>query len=249
MFFTPPILIITGMLLLLIALSVAMIAWRRESGLLAMRDTPTLSVAELHERHRRAINGLSTLGEAIEVVGTIECDEPLAAPYSETVCVAYSYSVNESSERHTVRAGRPSSREYAFGGRDEQRRHVARFYVRDASGRVAIDPVGAQIDLLETVARYEAYSGIAGSERRIWREERALPLGNRVYVLGYLLSDQGEPLLGRHPIEHSRRFLISYRDEASLSSHVRLQAYALYASAIIAVAVAVAAWIAAAMRV
>jgi hypothetical protein len=248
MFFTPPILIISGMLLLLIALSIAMIAWRRESGLLAMRDTPTISIAELNARHRHAIHGLKRLGEPIEVVGTIECDEPLVAPYSETVCVAYNYSVNESSERYSIRPGKPSSRDYAFGGRDEQRRHVARFYVRDASGRVAIDPVGAQIDMLETVARYEAYSGLAGSERRIWREERALPLGNRVYVLGYLLSDQDEPLLGSHPLEPGRRFLISYRDEASLSSQVRLQAYALYAGAIIAAAAAVAAWIAAAMQ-
>jgi hypothetical protein len=62
------------------------------------------------------------------------------------------------------------------------------------------------------------------------------------------LSDQDEPLLGSHPLEPGRRFLISYRDEASLSSQVRLQAYALYAGAIIAAAAAVAAWIAAAMQ-
>jgi hypothetical protein len=247
MLLSPTSLIIAGALLLLIALGAAIIAWRRESGLVAMADAPTLSAAEVAERHRRALHGSDAMGQPIEVVGTLECAAPLAAPYSETICVAYSYTVSEANERRVVRSDGRSTRAHVFGGQDDQQRHVARFYVRDASGRIAVDPAGAAIEMIETVARYEAYSGLAGSERQIWREERALPLGYRVYVLGYLLSDQGEPLLGRHPVERGRRFLISHRDEASLSTRVRIQAYALYAGALTAAAAAVAVWIAAAM--
>jgi hypothetical protein len=246
MLLSPTSLMIAGALLLLIAIGAAVVAWRRESGLVAMDSTPTLSVAELSERHHHAASGRAAMGQPVEVVGTIECDAPLAAPYSETICVAYRYTVSEANEQRVIRPNGHSARTHAFAGQDDQYRHVARFYVRDASGRIPIDPDGAAIEMIETLARYEAYSGLAGSERQVWREERALPLGYRVYVLGYLLSDQGEPLLGRHPVERGRRFLISHRDEASLIARVRTQAYALYAGAILAAAGAVAAWIAAA---
>ncbi|PDW04781.1 GIDE domain-containing protein [Candidatus Viridilinea mediisalina] len=240
-------LIIFGLVLFVIAGVAVAVAWRREGKVLAMRDAPTLSTAELLDRHRTGMTGFSQLGEAVEVVGTIECEHPLAAPFSETICVAYRYRVNESTDQRLPTPDGGSQRDFAFSGLDDYERHVPRFYVRDASGRIAIDPKGATFDLIEKVARYEAYTGLAGSERQIWREEYVLPLGNRVYVLGYLLSDQDEAIIGRHPLEKDRHFLISHRDEDSLSSKVRTQAYMLYGGALLALGGAIAAWIAAAL--
>jgi hypothetical protein len=211
----------------------AIVAWRSEGGLIAIRETETSSVAQLLARH-----GARRLGGAAEVVGTIECDSPLQAPYSQGWCVAYDYSVAEDKERLGY-AGIGGAGQHSLThqrGRhtighsfDQHDNRVARFYVRDSSGRIAVDTAGAQIDLLETVARYESYTGAQPNvERQIWREEHALPLGNRAYVLGYLADVGGEPVLMRHPLDRSRRFIISHRDEASLLARARLKAYGLY---------------------
>jgi hypothetical protein len=236
-------LIIGGVLLGLFAAGAAALAWRDESSLLAMGDVPTLSVAEVAERHRRAAHGAAALGQPVEVVGTIECDAPLRAPYSETLCVAYAYNVTEESERIIGRPGSRNARELEFGGRDEQNRRVPRFYVHDATGRIAVDPAGARIDMVETVARYEEYSGLGGAEREIWREERALPLGNRVFVLGYLTTEGGAPLIGRHPTARGRRFIISHRDEGSLATRTGLRTYGLYLTALLGAAGAAACFV------
>jgi hypothetical protein len=220
------ILIGAAIVLGLAAVAAAGLAWRGESSLLAMGDTPTVSVAEAVARHRRALQGGPPLGEPVEVVGTIECDAPLQAPYSEQLCVAYDYVVSEEHERRVGRRGLYRGREVESHSLDVDERRAPRFYVHDATGRIAVDPEGAQIDMLETVARYSKFTGDGGSEREIWREEHALLLGYRVYVLGYLADDGGQPVLRRHPA--GRRFLISHRDERAFAAAVRRRAYALY---------------------
>lgn len=212
-----------GLALIVIAVLATAFAWRGESSLLAMRDAPTLSVAEVAEQHRRAQHGA-----AVEVVGTVECDSPLQAPYSEQLCVAYDYVVTEESERHIARRGLRPPREIEHHSTDLQDRRVPRFYVHDASGRIAVDTAGAQFDLLETVMRYEEFVGLRGSEREIWREERALLLGHRVYVLGYIADDGGRPVLRCHPSNPARRLLVSHRDEQTFTAAVRRRAYGLY---------------------
>ncbi|NTU83796.1 MAG: hypothetical protein HGA45_31225, partial [Chloroflexales bacterium] len=163
------ILIAGGGLLALAAVAAAFVAWRIESSLLAMRDTLIISVADVVEQHRLAAHGAAAFGQPVEVIGTIECDAPLQAPYSEALCVAYSYAVTEESEQIIGRPGSRQAREFEFSGHDAQQRHVPRFYVRDATGRVAIDPADARLDMVETVARFESYTGLLGSALR--REE------------------------------------------------------------------------------
>jgi hypothetical protein len=221
-------LIAGGGALALIAVAVTVFAWRGETSLIAMAETETLSTTEVLERYLRARGGGQTFGEAVEVVGTVECDAPLQAPYSDKLCVAYDYVVNEESEQQIRGLGGRKGREVEFTSVNLDDRRVPRFYVRDGSGRVAVAPAGAQLDLKETVARYEEYSNLRGNEREIWREERALLLGEQVYVLGYLLDDGGQPVIGRHPLHPERRFLVSYRDERAFAGAMRRRAYGLY---------------------
>ncbi len=229
------ILTLGGGLLILFAAVAAGVAWHAESGLIAMRRTPTLSAAEVAARHTWALRGAAPLGQAVEVLGTIECDEPLSAPYSETQCVAYEYSVHDERARTIKRPGARTTYKVEFGGRDDTSQRVKRFYVRDASGRVAVDPAGASIEMPETVARYEAYTGLGGSEHTIWREERALALGNRVFVLGYLCDDQGEPVIGRYP-GAGQPFIISHRAEEALKARATAKTYGLYIGAVLGLA-------------
>lgn len=228
------IMLIAAAVLGLLGMGLAIWGWSSESNLIVINETPTSTVAEVGTAHRAALGGGARLGGPVEVVGTIECDLPLIAPYSETRCVAYEYSVTEENERR-VGGGYAGGhyrrgREIETNTFDNHHRRVERFYVRDATGRIAVDPAGAAIDLVETVARYESYTGMLGSEREIWREEYALPEGYRVFVLGYLTDVGGEPLIARHPVEKSKRFLISHRGEDDLRGRTRLKSYGLYAA-------------------
>jgi hypothetical protein len=227
------ILSIVAAILAIAGLIAAIVAWRGESSMLAISETETLSVAEVFTKHR-----LGRLGHAVEVMGTIECDAPLQAPYSEALCVAYSYTVSEDKERLGY-TGYGTNHQHSLVSRrgqhnighslDHQGSQVPRFYVRDSTGRIAVDTDGAFIDMPETVARYESYTGAElNVERQIWREEHALPLGNRAYILAYLANDHGEPVLMRHPVDGARRFIISHRDEQALLSYTRWRAYGLY---------------------
>ncbi|NTW97653.1 MAG: hypothetical protein HGB28_03800 [Oscillochloris sp.] len=235
-------LLLVALVLILCGLVAALFAWRGESSLIAMRETETVSIAEVIARHR-----VGRLGQLVEVVGTSECDAPLRAPYSETTCLAYDYVVSNEKEQNNYRPPRRPHDYLSWGSNnhgsylsDRERysvsrdidmhdQRVPRFYVRDASGRIAVDTAGAEMDLLETAARFESYtSGDMNVERHIWREEHALPLGNRVYILATLADEAGEPVLMRHPVDRSRRFIISHRDERTFLNRTRLRTYGLY---------------------
>ena len=101
--------------------------------------------------------------------------------------------------------------------------------MRDASGRVLVDPTNAELDLQAIDERYEVVtSSLGDSERRTRREEKALPLGQPVYVLGYMAERQGQPVIQRHPSDSSKKFLISYRSEQELTSANKWRAALLY---------------------
>ncbi|MEO7908030.1 MAG: GIDE domain-containing protein [Roseiflexaceae bacterium] len=60
------------------------------------------------------------------------------------------------------------------------------------------------------------------------REEKGLPLGQPVYVLGYLGERQGQPIIQRNVSDSSKKFLISYRSEQALTRSNRLRAAVFY---------------------
>ncbi|NTV65705.1 MAG: hypothetical protein HGA65_19530 [Oscillochloris sp.] len=221
----------------LVGMIAVLFAWRGEGSIIAMRETETLSIAQVLAMHRAG-----RLGQLVEVVGTSECDSPLRSPYSETICLAYDYSISEELERLGRPAGLdqvcfslttgPQGRRRLSHNFNTSDQRVPRFYVRDASGRIAVDTEDAEMDLLETMARFESYTSGAGeigeTERQIWREEHALPLGNRVYILATLANVNGEPVLMRNPVSRRQRFIISHRDERSFLNRTRLRTYGLY---------------------
>lgn len=228
------VMLVVGAVLLIIAAVCAGLGWRGESRLLAITETGTSSAAEIATQHQRAAAGQARFGEPVELSGVIECDAPLRAPLSRTPCVAYSYNVTQEVEKEYGYGRGLARREYEhelhFHNGDTQR--VGGFWICDASGRVYVDPAGAELDLKETDRRFEAYSNHNGSsERETWSEERSLPVGHRAYVLGYLGTQNGQPVVMRHPLNRAQRFLISYRDEQALVGHTRWRSYGLYLAA------------------
>jgi len=222
------ILLCAGGLLLMVAAICVTAALRGEDRLLAIQDTPTSSAQDILAIHRN--NG--AYGQACEVTGVIECDASLSGPLSGQSCVAYSHTLT------WEEWGRPSGFDrrhgtsdliYRNGGTEFDDRRAPTFWVRDASGRVLIDPINAELDLQAIDSRYEVVTSSFGdSERRTRREEKGLLLGRQVYVLGYMGERQGQPVIQRHPSNPSKKFLISYRDEQALTRTNRMRAAVFY---------------------
>jgi hypothetical protein len=222
------ILLCAGGLLLLIAAIYVTVALRGEERLLAILDTPTSSALDIQSIHRN--NG--AYGQACEVAGVIECDASLSGPLSGQACVAYSHSLMWEEwgkpGLFDKRSG-TSDLVYRTGGTEFDDRRAQTFWVRDASGRVLVDPINAELDLQAIDSRYEVVtSGYGDSERRTRREEHGLPLGQPVYVLGYLAERQGQPIIQRHASDPSKKFLISYRSEQALTRTNRLRTAVFY---------------------
>lgn len=224
----------SGAGLLLVAAVCAILGWRGESRLIAITETGTSSAAEVAEQHRRATVGQARFGEPVELCGMIECDSPLRAPLSRTPCVAYSYSVSQEVEKEQHYGYGPLRHEVEHEAHfhDGATQRAAGFWVCDPSGRVYVELAGAELDLKETDRRFESYTNHNGtSEREVWSEERSLPVGHQVYVLGYLGTKDGQPVVMRHPLDKAKRFLVSYRDEQELLGHTRWRSYGLYLAA------------------
>lgn len=224
-----------GLVLFAIAIACAVFGWRQESSLNDIVGTHSSTAGELQARFKRSQIGHT--GDRVEISGILDVDEALLAPRSETPCAAFDYTrIQEDWERRRYTMGWQMNQvvqdnrteRLVYRNQDRQHKQVPRFWVRDETGRVEVDPEGAQFDLKESDSGFECYTNGTNTERRIQHLERGLPVGQQVYVLGYLLNNDGEPLIARYPLGGEQRFLISYRNERQLTSKTRTQSYGLY---------------------
>lgn len=225
-----------GCILFMIAIACAVFAWRKESSLNDIASTRTSTAADLQARFRRSRSGHT--GDRVELSGILEIEgDALIAPRSETPCAAFDYTrIQEDWERrrntmdwqmNQVMQDRRTER-LVYRNQDRRREQLPRFFVRDDTGRVEVDSEGAQFDLKETDTGFECYTNGTSTERRIQHLERCLPMGQQVYVLGYLQNNNGAPLVARYPLGSEQRFLISYRTEEQLTGRARTHSYGLY---------------------
>lgn len=164
-------------------------------------------------------------GSVVEVKGTLRCGEPLLSEMSGETCAYYSSRVIREYIRddHDDDAG--SDR------RSETISHTERFApfsVEDASGSVAVNAEGAEVDAKEVVDRFERHTGgrsvtvagvslnLGGGERTIGfrHVESILPVDAPVYVLGAVLDDG---TVGAPDPAGENRFVVSHRSEEALT--------------------------------
>ncbi|HET9017464.1 MAG TPA: E3 ubiquitin ligase family protein [Thermomicrobiaceae bacterium] len=190
-------------------------------------------------------------GEPVAVQGTLRCDAPLTGEISQQPCAYYEATVVRQYERDRRRRRRRS--------RDTRsevvstNRQAAPFSVEDASGRVLVRPDEAEIDARSVVNRFEqaanrqpvlSYGGLSlelsrGDGTVGYRyEERALPLGIPVFVLG-AVQESGE--IGPPPVgSHSGAFIVSARGRDTLRREWGSRARWLAVAAIVLFALGVA---------
>ena len=185
-------------------------------------------------------------GEMVEVKGSIRCDSPLMSEYANKACVWYSSSVvreYEKRERDSDGNMQTNRTSETVSSNSQQ----TAFYVEDATGKVQIQPDGADIDAPTILNRFEdknssgsgptiSFAGIsisAGDNDRTLGYRytvKALEIDKPVYILGAYREDGtiGKPEHG----DKNRKFIVSHRSEEELQSSWGKQAFWLGTSAI-----------------
>jgi LemA protein len=135
---------------LVVGLSLRARAWR-------ILDTPTTKTVAA------AVGSCEFSGLAVS-------DAPTVSPGTRTLCVWYDWQLQE-----LVSSGKNST----WKTRDH-RRHEQPFFVEDDTGRLRVDPRGAQFDGLRAHTME-----VPGRSKRKWRQvELLLPMHGSVYALG-----------------------------------------------------------------
>lgn len=248
--------LIIGSLFVLIALAFAIgyLVQRRKYG--TIRATPTFSVEQL----QALSDDLARRGEAgslrfiTEVKGRAGCDQPLVSELTETECVYYRMKVEWEYEEIFYEQEGDERREHK---REEEevlaeKKETALFWIEDATGRIQIDPEGAELIAQQTLSRVDDDEGLPDEEIRMGRfvieapwktcdeerrpkeyrfEEEAIPLGHEVYVLGEAVDSDG--VLRMQKPMRGGKFIISTRREESLLREGRLTMIGLVLGAIV----------------
>jgi hypothetical protein len=149
----------------------------------------------------------------VEVTGTAEPDgQPLSSPFAQTPCVYYEFHVQEY-------RGSGSSRRWVTLTED---RSTEPFYLRDATGRVLVVPMGASArirraetfshtwpdDLPDEMRRVFRHLNMPTASwlgpRRVRFRERVIGVGECLYVLG---TAQENPAGALHAADTSRLYI------------------------------------------
>lgn len=216
-----------GIILLIVATILFFVARHQAGRLHAMNAADTYTAQLLQDVHKKVTTSLGgdAMAQPCEISGVIECDTPLHGPLSDQACVAYTRAVTREYEEQVTEEDADGKRETRMERHSEtvesEDRRV-RFRVRDATGRMLVDPDGADLDLIETANRYEdspeASRGYSRSRTLGFRHvERALPVDITVYILGCAVDHQGQPMIARHPSDRKQRFFISRKSERELA--------------------------------
>ena len=215
-----------GILFLAIAIGCFFAARGQSRQLRAMSVADTFTSQMLQELYNRVVPTLGgeALAQVCEVAGTIEADAALSAPLSGKACVAYTRTVTREYEEDvasTDSSGKTTTTVARRSETVENNQQRVRFFVRDATGRVLIDPEQANLDMIETTNRFDPAEPKPAERTRTlgYRyQEQALPFGTQVYVLGSVVDSGGQPMIARSPRDRKQRFMVSRRSERELTT-------------------------------
>jgi len=215
--------IIFGVILLLVAVGCWFAARSQAGRLRAFNAADTFTAQMLTDLYNRVVPALGgeALAQPCEVAGTIEADTPLTGPLSNSACVAYTYTVTREYEEDVTTTDEHGKTKTATEQRSETASNDdrrTRFYVRDATGRVLIDPTDAELDLIDSGTRFDPAQRMALTRTRTLghrHQEQSLAVGTSVYILGCVVDGQGQPMIARSPKDG--KFIISRRSERELA--------------------------------
>jgi hypothetical protein len=244
---------VVGIILIVVAGVLLWIRRSKERRLHAIAGTETSSIASLTglaKAVRDEIGGETGFHQIAEVKGQIRSDSPLTSEAARQLCVYYQTSVTREYEetywdwegtgenRHRVQRTRRSSETVASNTQQVD------FWVEDATGRIRVNPNGADVDAQKVVDRFDPAPppdlgsilgqlvGAAGGRTIGYRTtESVLPVDRQVYVLGEVSDASGELTL-HAPGEKGRQYIISLKSEEELIGSGRRTAQGLLIGAV-----------------
>jgi hypothetical protein len=215
-----------GIILLLVAAGCFFAARSQSGRLRSMNAVDTFTAQMLRDLYERVVPtlGAEALAQPCEVAGVIEADTPLTGPLSGGACVAYNHTVTREFEEDVTTTDEKGKTTTETRTRSEtistdERR--AQFYVRDATGRVLIDPAEAELDLADSGERFDPEKNQSLARTRTLghrHKEQSLAVGTQVYILGCVVGADGQPMIARGPKDRKQKFLISRRGERELAN-------------------------------
>jgi len=218
-----PILIITGWIICIPAVYY-IDRWRKlRKKLKDITGTQTSLIGSLLRSSR-------STGRIVEVKGKLVANsEVLKSYFTESDCVFF-HAVEKDKVREVYKSKSSdltnSSRIYYSISTDKKSEHT--FYLEDSTGKILIDPEGAEVDGKVVLKSIEPTFGEENSSTfssafqpcgekiiAVIKEEQILPLGEQAYVIGELFFGSNGPIIGSSP-EKDKTFLISLKDEETL---------------------------------
>ena len=184
--------------------------------------TPTSKIGTL-------LNAKKNSGNIVEVKGKLVSDEDLLkSPYANRDCVYYHSTEKDKVREVSQPAGSRHKSTRIYYSISSEVKSDKKFFIEDTTGRIAIDPEGAEVDglvvhkTIEPVSGSES-SGFFGSmfepcgERivAVLKEEEILPASRQAYVIGELFVGSKGPFIGSSPAK-DKTFFISLKTEESL---------------------------------
>lgn len=166
--------------------------------------------------------GSDAFAQQCDLIGTVEADQPLTGKFSGQPVVSYSATVTrEYEERVTKRDADGKTETKTENGSEQVESHSQQvvFYLRDASGRIRVDPKDANIELIETHRSLNQPERPSTGPRRttgMRSVERALPVGTQVFIHGCAVDRGGEVVISKHPNRRDEEYLISLRGKREL---------------------------------
>ncbi len=174
-----------------------------------------------------------------EVKGRARSEIPLVSYLAEARCVYYEWSITEQyrrTETYTDSKGNSRTRTVSGWNTVASDKELAPFLIEDSTGRLRIDPQGAKIDahkiLATTCGRGNSLYFFKGPRRAISNSthrrtftERAIRLGDAIYVMGMARFNDS---LNAPEIREDRQaelFLISVKDERAITRGLAWRAF------------------------
>jgi E3 Ubiquitin ligase len=180
-----------------------------------------------------------SLSKFVEVSGTVICDSPLEAELTGAKCIHYETKViREYEESYLSRSSDGSSQTQTRRGTENvaSNSRSCLFMLDDGSGKIEVDPAGAEFHLDTTMSRFEPGEGArsigsfvlnavlagSGGRRTIgYRfEEKCFPVGRQGYVFGEV-SGAGTTLRIGKGSGRGKRLIISLKSEQELVRSAR----------------------------
>ncbi|MBF0218488.1 MAG: hypothetical protein HQL49_03015 [Gammaproteobacteria bacterium] len=225
-------------------------------------ETEAVSIAflqELQQSMQESV-GAGSMHYFTEVNGSAISPAPLLSPLGQVACVYYQMKVSRRYEESYYSRDKEGNRTHHTRSGSDTISDESRFApleIEDASGRLTIDPQGAELRPLTTFDRFEpARAGAVlnigdyqltipeqlkqGEQRTLGYHfhETAIPLQQTLYVMGEVNDRDGTLVLERSA-NKAHRFIISCETEEALLAAAQRQQQYLKIAAVVALLAAV----------